>query len=107
MRGKSMRGVTELPVEDLRSALEMGTPVTVLDIRPQVERAEWWIPASRHVDVYADLWRGETARLVRAAEDLPRDVPVVAVCAMGQTSQLAATALHEMGFQAYSLSEIG
>jgi glyoxylase-like metal-dependent hydrolase (beta-lactamase superfamily II)/rhodanese-related sulfurtransferase len=99
-----MKSQAELTADDLRDALEKGTPWTVLDVRPQGERAEWWIPESRHVDVYDDLWRGDTARLRRAAESLPKDVPVVTVCAMGQTSQLAAKVLGEMGFQAYSLS---
>ncbi len=96
--------VQELSVNELRAALEDGRPLTVLDVRPSAQRAEWSIPDSRHVDAYDELWRGESTSLCAAAEQLPHDRPVVAVCAMGRTSLIAAEMLQELGFDAYSLA---
>ncbi|MDE3156461.1 MAG: MBL fold metallo-hydrolase [Acidobacteriota bacterium] len=96
--------VQELSVNELRAALEEGRPLTVLDVRPTAQRAEWAIPDSRHVDAYDELWRGESAALCEAAGRLPRDRPVVAVCAMGRTSLIAAEILQQLGFDAYSLA---
>ena len=41
-----------IDVETLRTWLEERRPVTVLDVRPAAERAEWAIPGSLHVDAY-------------------------------------------------------
>jgi glyoxylase-like metal-dependent hydrolase (beta-lactamase superfamily II)/rhodanese-related sulfurtransferase len=78
-----------------------GTPVTVLDVRPAAERAGWSIPGSVHVDAYDALWARDPAAL--AGAPVPRDRPVVAVCAAGRTSRLAAALLHAQGHDAYSL----
>lgn len=106
LRWRRKRGqvaVTELSADELRAALEEHKPLTVLDVRPSAERAEWSIPGSRHVDAYAELWHGDSPTLARAAADLPRDRPVVTVCAKGRTSMLAAKALDDLGFKAFSL----
>lgn len=96
--------VEEVSVDQLRDALDARKPITVLDVRPEAERAEWSIPDSRHVDAYDELWRGESGALQQAASTLPRDVPVIAVCAKGRTSMLAAHVLEGLGFRAYSLN---
>ena len=96
--------IQEMSVGELQAALDAHQLLTVLDVRPAAQRAEWAIPDSRHVDAYDELWRGETASLCRTAEALPRDRPVVAVCAMGRTSLIAAQVLQQLGFSAYSLT---
>ena len=67
--------------EALRELLEQGAPVTVLDVRPAAERAEWSIPGSVHVDAYDGLRRGDPTVL----EDFhPNNGGrVVTVCAAG------------------------
>jgi glyoxylase-like metal-dependent hydrolase (beta-lactamase superfamily II)/rhodanese-related sulfurtransferase len=96
--------VQEITADELRRALERHEPLTVLDVRPSAERSEWTIPGSRHVDAYAELWRGESAQLEAAAATLPRDKPIVTVCARGRTSMLAARVLEDLGFRVTSLT---
>jgi glyoxylase-like metal-dependent hydrolase (beta-lactamase superfamily II)/rhodanese-related sulfurtransferase len=91
----------DIGVDALRNWLESGHPVTVLDIRPSAEREEWCIPGSLHVDAYAALRMNDANAL--AGVKLPQGQPVVAVCAMGNTSQLAVKALRGQGIQALSL----
>ena len=77
-----------IDVETLRRWLEEGRPVTILDVRPTAERAEWAIPGSLHVDAYDALKAHDPAAL--ADVDVPSDGPVVTVCAAGKTSLIAA-----------------
>src|SRR5213079_2982673 len=44
-----------ISTEGLRELLEQGAPVTVLDVRPAAERAEWSVPGSVHADAYEAL----------------------------------------------------
>ena len=90
-----------ISVSTLREMLERRELVTVLDVRPTAQREEWSIPGSRHVDVYEALWAGDTDALSRV--DLPTDRPVVTVCAVGNTSLLAADLLRQRGLKALSL----
>ena len=91
-----------IDIETLRDWLERGEPVTVLDVRPAAERAEWAIPGSCHVDAYDALRAGDPDAL--AGVDLPADVPVVTVCAAGKTSLLAAGQLRAHGLRVLSLA---
>lgn len=95
--------IREITPERLRDALQAHEPVTVLDVRPADERAEWSIPGSLHVDVYATLRAGDRSVLSDFAKTLPNDRPVVTVCAKGRTSLLAAEALQDLGFEVASL----
>src|SRR5436309_15627294 len=52
-----------ISTEGLRELLERGAPVTVLDVRPPAERAEWSIPGSVHADAYEALRRGDPTAL--------------------------------------------
>src|SRR5438046_5266548 len=90
-----------ISTEGLRELLERGAMVTVLDVRPAAERAEWSIPGSVHVDVYEALRRRDPNAL---AEFHPTNGDrVVTVCAAGKTSLLAAERLRARGLDAVSL----
>src|SRR6266487_290074 len=93
--------MTTIDVETLRRWLEEGRPVTVLDVRPAAERAEWAIPGSLHVDAYDALQAHDPSAL--ADVDVPSDEPVVTVCAAGKTSQIAAEQLAARGVEVVSL----
>src|SRR5713226_999198 len=90
-----------IDVETLRTWLEERRPVTVLDVRPMAERAEWAIPGSIHVDAYDTLKAHDPAAL--ADVGIPSDVPVVTVCGAGKTSLVAAQQLQARGIEALSL----
>lgn len=90
-----------ISVETLRTWLEEGRPVTILDVRPTDQRAEWVIPGSLHIDAYRALNDHDPHAL--ATVDVPDEQPVVTVCAAGRTSQLAAEQLAARGVQALSL----
>lgn len=93
--------IDTISVDALRGMLERGEPVTVLDIRRGEQRAEWAIPGSLHADVYDALWAGNERVLDDVA--LPEGRPVIAVCNVGQTSQMAANLLRRRGVEALSL----
>src|SRR2546429_4467003 len=90
-----------IDVETLRTWLEEGRPVTILDVRPTDQRAEWAIPGSVHIDAYRALNAHDPHAL--DAVDVADDAPVVTVCAAGRTSQLAAEQLAARGVPSRSL----
>ena len=87
--------------ETLRSWLEEGRQVIVLDVRSAADRASWAIPGSLHVDAYAELKAHNPHALDSLS--LPSDVPVVTVCNSGYTSQIASKQLIARGIEAHSL----
>lgn len=89
-------------MEELRERLDAGEPITLLDVRPSLERAEWSIPGSLHLDVYDALKAGDRRAL--AAFEPPAGTPVVTVCAAGKTSLIAAEQLRARGVAARSLA---
>src|SRR6266852_3073146 len=93
--------MTTIDVETLRGWLEERRTVTILDVRPTAEWAEWAIPGSTRVDAYDALRAHNPAAL--ADVDAPSDGPVVTVCAAGKTSQIAAEQLNARGIKALSL----
>jgi glyoxylase-like metal-dependent hydrolase (beta-lactamase superfamily II) len=90
-----------IAVETLRDWLEQGRPLTLLDVRPAAERAEWSIPDSLHVDAYDRLKADDPDALTAA--DLPTGAPIVTICAAGRTSLIAAKQLRARGLEALSL----
>jgi glyoxylase-like metal-dependent hydrolase (beta-lactamase superfamily II) len=92
---------TSIDVESLREMLERREPVTVLDVRPEDQRAEWRIPGSVHFDAYEALKAKDPSAMEGA--DLPGRLPVVTACGAGKTSAIAAEQLRDRGLQAVSL----
>src|SRR2546428_12140535 len=90
-----------ISTEALRELLEREAAVTVLDVRPAAERAEWAIPGRVHVDACDALRRG--VRTALAASHPTNGRRVVTVCAAGKTSMLAAERLRARGLDAMSL----
>lgn len=88
--------------DELRTLLEQGRPVAVLDLRTAEDRAEWSIPGSLHVDAYEALKAGRPDAL--DGVELPEGVPVVTVCGAGKTSLIAMQQLRERGYDARSLA---
>lgn len=91
-----------IDTDTLRTWLDTGKPVTVLDIRGDDDRAQWSIPGSLHANAYDALRAGGPGVLADIA--LPSDRPVVTVCNAGRVSQAAADVLASRGFDAASLA---
>ncbi|MEX0646902.1 MAG: rhodanese-like domain-containing protein [Balneolaceae bacterium] len=91
----------EITQNTLKNWLDEKRPVYILDVRPQEEREDWFIPDSHHIDAYSDLKQGNGSKINQA--DLPKDKPIVTVCGKGGTSLTAAEILGKKGFEAYSL----
>ncbi|GLV56843.1 hypothetical protein KDH_36820 [Dictyobacter sp. S3.2.2.5] len=91
-----------ISVEQLRTWLDEGRPVSIVDVRPLAQRQEWAIPGSLHLDAYEALNAHDAQAL--ASLDLDGSRPVVTVCAAGKTSQIAAEQLRARGLpQVFSL----
>lgn len=91
-----------IDVSTLRTWLEEGKPVTVVDVRSAESRAEWSIPGSVHIDSYVDLRQGRPGSLADA--NFPDDRPIVTVCNAGKTSETAAEVLAARGYDVRSLT---
>ena len=90
-----------ITVDTLRAWLEEQQPLTILDVRPRQDYAEWCIPGSIHVDAYDALKAHDPVAL--SDVELSTDQPVVTVCGVGRTSQIAAEQLQARGVRALSL----
>jgi glyoxylase-like metal-dependent hydrolase (beta-lactamase superfamily II)/rhodanese-related sulfurtransferase len=96
-----MEGAKEVSSEILRNWLEEDKEVSILDVRPIQERSEWFIPGSVYFNAYDKLKAHKPDAL--HGLHLDKKIPVVTVCAAGNTSAIAASQLNEQGFKAYSL----
>ena len=86
----------------LRNWLEAKRPVVVIDVRAAVDREQWSIPSSIHVDVYETLKANQLT--VLSQMDFADGVPVVTVCGMGKMSERAAEELVSRNIPAFSLA---
>jgi glyoxylase-like metal-dependent hydrolase (beta-lactamase superfamily II) len=98
--------IPTISTEELRDLLDRGAEggggeVTVLDVRPAAERAEWSIPGSLHIDAYDALRRGDPHALEGFQPS--NGGRVVTVCGAGKTSRLAVEQLRARGWDAVSL----
>jgi glyoxylase-like metal-dependent hydrolase (beta-lactamase superfamily II)/rhodanese-related sulfurtransferase len=90
-----------LDVRTLSKWLSEAKPVTIVDVRPEAQRSDWFIQGSTHIDVYEALKSGDPNAM--SSVDLDKEMPVVTVCAAGKMSQIAAKQLRKLGYQAFSL----
>lgn len=96
-----MESVREIDTNTLRTWLETGKEVSILDIRPILERTEWFIPGSVYYNAY-DKLKANNPNALQGLH-LDKTIPIVTICAGGKTSLIAAEQLNEQGFEAYSL----
>ncbi|MGH7665281.1 MAG: rhodanese-like domain-containing protein [Gemmatimonadaceae bacterium] len=86
--------ITEVNARDAKAMRERGDDVLFLDVREQNEWNLGRIPGAVHIP------RGTLEGKVEAA--IPRDRKVVAYCAGGNRSALAADTMREMGYTSVS-----
>ncbi|WP_202948451.1 MBL fold metallo-hydrolase [Nitrolancea hollandica] len=97
-----MTASPSMTVAELRDALDRHDPVTIIDVRPADQYAEWSIPGSQHIDAYKRLTAGDRHALDTVEVAAKR--PVITVCAAGRVSMFAAGLLRERGIEAISLA---
>lgn len=96
-----MESIKQIDTNTLRTWLETGKEVSILDIRPIEERTEWFIPGSVYYNAY-DKLKANNPNALQGLH-LDKTIPIVTICAGGKTSLTAAEQLNEQGFEAYSL----
>jgi len=96
-----MELIKEITPEVLLAWLQSGKAVSILDIRPIAERAEWFIPGSIHFNAYDQLKTNDEGAF--RGLHLDKTIPVVSVCGGGKTSLVAAGLLQSQGLESYSL----
>lgn len=109
---------TEWRAEALQRRLEAGEQPFIFDVRNEDEFESWQIEGRRslptvnvpyyemlEVDEFDDVVDSFKAFLEqRWVEKLPRDRPILAVCAKGDTSEFVAEALRRLDFEAFNLA---
>src|SRR5882762_3190554 len=90
-----------ISAQNLQDWMTEKKPVFILDVRPQEQREDWFIPGSTHIDAYKRLNAGDFTVLDEVT--IPDHTQVVTVCAAGKTSSIATEAFRRKGIQAYSL----
>lgn len=80
----------------VREWIERDPNLQVIDVREDYEHEAGHIPGDRHV---------ELGRLASEATTIDRERPVVFYCRSGGRSDMAAAALRQAGFEAYSMTD--
>lgn len=85
--------------EVVRAALAAGEPLTVIDIREEWEWAQAHLPAQEGRDIRHIPMHSLAARL----KELPRDQPIVLLCASGNRSWSMTRSLRAQGYLAQNM----
>jgi len=96
-----MAEVKQINTRTLVSWLKHKKEFTILDIRPNSEREEWFIPESKYFNAYEELKAGNKNAL--DGFEFNHKNPVVTLCARGKLSHFAAELLASKGVVTYSL----
>ncbi|HOY14102.1 MAG TPA: rhodanese-like domain-containing protein [Saprospiraceae bacterium] len=96
-----MTQVKQINWKTLVNWIDEKKSITILDIRPQNERDEWYIPESQYHNAYEKLKTGD----FDALNDFEFDqrTPIITICAKGRLSLFAAEILANKGAEVYSL----
>lgn len=85
-----------LDADEVPGAVQRGA--VLVDIRPQVQRAEEGeLPGALVIERNVLEWRCDPTSEARLPQAVDDDVVWVIVCSQGYTSSLAAAALHDLG----------
>ena len=95
--------INEITPEELKTKLEEGEDIEVIDIREEDEYREWHIQPSSNIPIYNALNSGQIQPLLKSANSLPKNKPIVLYCRVGNTSQFSSQILNKMGFNSFSL----
>jgi glyoxylase-like metal-dependent hydrolase (beta-lactamase superfamily II)/rhodanese-related sulfurtransferase len=82
-----------------------GSNFTIIDIRDEDEFNDWNIKGSINIPVNKHIVEGNAEAIKSAFKHLKRHKSYITTCARGINSQLAASILTEMGYNAYVLTK--
>ena len=92
--GLPVQQMAQIPAAQLQARLEADPNLTLVDVRDDREWAAGHLPNALHI---------EAGKLAQRLGELPRERPIVTVCAAGFRSSIAASILQRAGFpQVYS-----
>ena len=94
----------EITSDELKTKVEAGDRLVVVDIREAEAFANWHIPGARNLPVIRAIWANDPEPLRSRASELPADQPIVLVCNEGVSSRKAAAVLEPLGFDVASLA---
>lgn len=77
----------------------------LVDIRESDEFNDWKIPGAVNIPVNNFIAQGNYTEIRSKLEVLPKDKMIITICAKGINSQVAASVLREMGYNAVSLDK--
>lgn len=100
MRNKIDGGAATITAPELRALLDAGKPFTLLDVRAEAEYDSLWLDFDNVINIPMDQLRNRI-------EELPRDLPIVTMCALGPRSYDAAVLLRYHGFNSVKFLEGG
>lgn len=77
----------------------------LVDIRENDEFTDWKIPGAVNIPVHNFIAKGNFDEIIRQLSKIPRDKYIITICSKGINSQVAASILREMGYNAVSLDK--
>ncbi|PZS00374.1 MAG: hypothetical protein DLM69_06475 [Candidatus Chloroheliales bacterium] len=87
--GLPVQQMAQIRAEELQARLEADPDLTLLDVRDDKEWAAGHLPQALHI---------EAGKLEQRLTELPRERPIVTLCAAGFRSSIAASILQRAGF---------
>lgn len=92
--------MTSISPEELRTRLENGDDMCIVDIRPPEDYDAERIEGSQNLPIREELLSGSVDEARAQLDDLPPDTEIVTVCDAGHASGVTARLLSEQGYDA-------
>lgn len=95
--------MTDITADQLKKSLAEKKDLAIVDVRDASAFEDWHIPGAISIPVIQSLRHNDWEPLQKAADKLPKNKKLVAVCNRGISSHKAMNVLEQMGFTVDSL----